>query len=166
MGGKIMKISELKGNHLRNSFIFSIDDEIREVNVFNPTQEQREILLNRIKELSNNDKNDSEIAEELYTDILLNWTDLEIDEPIVDMLANPTGNLLLLMRDIIDIFNELQMEMLLNQYNAINELEKLQYTQLMILKSQKVDIIKKKAEKIQDEIDELKKDPENDLNFI
>ena len=48
--------------------------------------------------------------------------------------------------------------MLLNQYNAINELEKLQYTQLMILKSQKVDIIKKKAEKIQDEIDELKKD--------
>ena len=152
-----MKISELKGNHLRNSFIFSIDDEIREVNVFNPTQEQREILLNRIKELSNNDKNDS-IAEELYTDILLNCTDLEIDEPIVDMLANPTGNLLLLMRDIIDIFNELQMEMLLNQYNAINELEKLQYTQLMILKSQKVDIIKKKAEKIQDEIDELKKD--------
>lgn len=158
MGGKIMKISELKGNHLRNSFIFSIDDEIREVNVFNPTQEQREILLNRIKELSNNDKNDSEIAEELYTDILLNCTDLEIDEPIVDMLANPTGNLLLLMRDIMDIFNELQMEMLLNQYNAINELEKLQYTQLMILKSQKVDIIKKKAEKIQDEIDELKKD--------
>lgn len=153
-----MKISELKGNHLRNSFIFSIDGEIREVNVFNPTQEQREILLNRIKELSNNDKNDSEIAEELYTDILLNCTDLEIDEPIVDMLANPTGNLLLLMRDIIDIFNELQMEMLLNQYNAINELEKLQYTQLMILKSQKVDIIKKKAEKIQDEIDELKKD--------
>lgn len=153
-----MKISELKGNHLRNSFIFSIDDEIREVNVFNPTQEQREILLNRIKELSNNDKNDSEIAEELYTDILLNCTDLEIDEPIVDILANPTGNLLLLMRDIIDIFNELQMEMLLNQYNAINELEKLQYTQLMILKSQKVDIIKKKAEKIQDEIDELKKD--------
>lgn len=153
-----MKISELKGNHLRNSFIFSIDDEIREVNVFNPTQEQREILLNRIKELSNNDKNDSEIAEELYTDILLNCTDLEIDEPIVDMLANPTGNLLLLMRDIIDIFNELQMEMLLNQYNAINELEKLQYTQLMILKSQKVDIIKKKAEKIQDEINELKKD--------
>lgn len=153
-----MKISELKGNHLRNSFIFSIDDEIREVNVFNPTQEQREILLNRIKELSNNDKNDSEIAEELYTNILLNCTDLEIDEPIVDMLANPTGNLLLLMRDIIDIFNELQMEMLLNQYNAINELEKLQYTQLMILKSQKVDIIKKKAEKIQDEIDELKKD--------
>ena len=152
-----MKISELKGNHLRNSFIFSIDDEIREVNVFNPTQEQREILLNRIKELTNNDKNDSEIAEELYTDILLNCTDLEIDEPIVDMLANPTGNLLLLMRDIIDIFNELQMEMLLNQYNAINELEKLQYTQLMILKSQKVDIIKKKAEKIQDEIDELKK---------
>lgn len=153
-----MKISELKGNHLRNSFIFSIDDEIREVNVFNPTQEQREILLNRIKELSNNDKNDSEIAEELYTDILLNCTDLEIDEPIVDMLANPTGNLLLLMRDIIDIFNELQMEMLLNQYNAINELEKLQYAQLMILKSQKIDIIKKKAEKIQDEIDELKKD--------
>ena len=153
-----MKISELKGNHLRNSFIFSIDDEIREVNVFNPTQEQREILLNRIKELTNNDKNDSEIAEELYTDILLNCTDLEIDEPIVDILANPTGNLLLLMRDIIDIFNELQMEMLLNQYNAINELEKLQYTQLMILKSQKVDIIKKKAEKIQDEIDELKKD--------
>lgn len=153
-----MKISELKGNHLRNSFIFSIDDEIREVNVFNPTQEQREMLLNRIKELSNNDKNDSEIAEELYTDILLNCTDLEIDEPIVDMLANPTGNLLLLMRDIMDIFNELQMEMLLNQYNAINELEKLQYTQLMILKSQKVDIIKKKAEKIQDEIDELKKD--------
>lgn len=153
-----MKISELKGNHLRNSFIFSIDDEIREVNVFNPTQEQRELLLNRIKELSNNDKNDSEIAEELYIDILLNCTDLEIDEPIVDMLANPTGNLLLLMRDIIDIFNELQMEMLLNQYNAINELEKLQYTQLMILKSQKVDIIKKKAEKIQDEIDELKKD--------
>lgn len=153
-----MKISELKGNHLRNSFIFSIDDEIREVNVFNPTQEQRELLLNRIKELSNNDKNDSEIAEELYTDILLNCTDLEIDEPIVDMLANPTGNLLLLMRDIIDIFNELQMEMLLNQYNAINELEKLQYTQLMILKSQKIDIIKKKAEKIQDEIDELKKD--------
>lgn len=153
-----MKISELKGNHLRNSFIFSIDDEIREVNVFNPTQEQREILLNRIKELTNNDKNDSEIAEELYTDILLNCTDLEIDEPIIDMLANPTGNLLLLMRDIIDIFNELQMEMLLNQYNAINELEKLQYTQLMILKSQKVDIIKKKAEKIQDEIDELKKD--------
>lgn len=153
-----MKISELKGNHLRNSFIFSIDDEIREVNVFNPTQEQREILLNRIKELSNNDKNDSEIAEELYTDILLNCTDLEIDEPIVDVLANPTGNLLLLMRDIVDIFNELQMEMLLNQYNAINELEKLQYTQLMILKSQKIDIIKKKAEKIQDEIDELKKD--------
>lgn len=153
-----MKISELKGNHLRNSFIFSIDDEIREVNVFNPTQEQREILLNRIKELTNNDKNDSEIAEELYTDILLNCTDLEIDEPIIDMLVNPTGNLLLLMRDIIDIFNELQMEMLLNQYNAINELEKLQYTQLMILKSQKVDIIKKKAEKIQDEIDELKKD--------
>lgn len=153
-----MKISELKGNPLRNSFIFSIDDEIREVNVFNPTQEQREILLNKIKELSNNDKNDSEIAEELYTDILLNCTDLEIDEPIVDILANPTGNLLLLMRDIIDIFNELQMEMLLNQYNAINELEKLQYTQLMILKSQKVDIIKKKAEKIQDEIDELKKD--------
>lgn len=153
-----MKISELKGNHLRNSFIFSIDDEIREVNVFNPTQEQREILLNRIKELTNNDKNNSEIAEELYTDILLNCTDLEIDEPIIDILANPTGNLLLLMRDIIDIFNELQMEMLLNQYNAINELEKLQYTQLMILKSQKVDIIKKKAEKIQDEIDELKKD--------
>jgi len=153
-----MKISELKGSHLRNSFIFSINDEIREVNVFNPTQEQREILLNRIKELTENDKNDSEIAEELYTDVLLNCTDLEIDEPIVNVLENPTGNLLLLMRDIVDIFNELQMEMLLNQYNAINELEKLQYAQLMILKSQKVDIIKKKVEKIQSEIDELKKD--------
>ena len=153
-----MKISELKGSHLRNSFIFSINDEIREVNVFNPTQEQREILLNRIKELTENDKNDSEIAEELYTDVLLNCTDLEIDEPIVNVLENPTGNLLLLMRDIVDIFNELQMEMLLNQYNAINELEQLQYAQLMILKSQKVDIIKKKVEKIQSEIDELKKD--------
>lgn len=152
-----MKLSELKNKHLRNTYIFNINDEIKEVNVFNLKQKDREILLNKIKELTNNEKNDSEIAEELYTDLLLYCTDLEVDEPLINALSNPSGNLLYLMRDIMDIFNELQMEMLLNQYNTINELEKLQFSQLMILKSQKVDAISNKSKQIQEEIDVLKK---------
>lgn len=152
-----MKLSELKGEYLRNTYVFSINDEVKEVNVYNPKQEDRQILINKMKELSNEEKNDSEIAEEMYTDIFLYCTDLEIDEPIVEALSNPSGNLLYLMRDIIDIFNELQMEMLLNQYNALNELEKLQFSQLMILKSQKIEAIVNKSKQIQDEIEELKK---------
>lgn len=151
-----MKLSELKGEHLRNSLIFNINDEVREANVYNPTQEQRQILISRIKELADDGKNDSEIAEDLYVEILLTCTDIEVDEPIVNVLANPTGDLLLLMQDIMDIYNELQMEMLLNQYNQLNELSKLQISQLMILQSQKIEIIKKKAQRVQDEIDELK----------
>lgn len=151
-----MKISELKGEHLRNSFVFTINGEVREANIFNPTQEQREILIGRIKELSENGKKDSEIAEDLYTEILLTCTDVEVDEPLVDVLASPTGDLLLLIQDIMDIYNELQMEMLLNQYNQLNELAKLQVTQLMVLQSEKVEIIKKKAQRVQEEIDELK----------
>ena len=84
-------------------------------------------------------------------------TDLEVDEPIVETLSNPSGDLLYLMRDVMDIFNELQMELLLNQYNTLNELEKLNYSQLMVLKSQKIDMITKKSKQIQNEIDELKK---------
>lgn len=151
-----MKISELKGEHLRNSFVFTINGEVREANIFNPTQEQRGILIGRIKELSENGKKDSEIAEDLYTEILLTCTDVEVDEPLVDVLASPTGDLLLLIQDIMDIYNELQMEMLLNQYNQLNELAKLQVTQLMVLQSEKVEIIKKKAQRVQEEIDELK----------
>ena len=110
-----------------------------------------------MKEMANNEKKDSEIAEELYTDILMYCTDLEVDEPIVETLSNPSGDLLYLMRDVMDIFNELQMELLLNQYNTLNELEKLNYSQLMVLKSQKIDMITKKSKQIQNEIDELKK---------
>lgn len=151
-----MKLSELKGEHLRNSLLFNIDNEVKEANIYNPTQEQREILINRIKELSDDGKKDSEIAEDLYTEILLTCTDIEVDEPIIEVLANPTGDLLMLIQDIMDIYNELQMEMLLNQYNQLNELSKLQISQLMMLQSQKIDIIKKKSQKVQDEIDELK----------
>ena len=152
-----MKLSELKNGELRNVLILNINDEIKEINIYNLKEEDREILLNKMKEMANNEKKDSEIAQELYGDILLYCTDLEVDEPIVEALSNPSGNLLYLMRDIMDIFNELQMELLLNQYNTLNELEKLNYSQLMILKSQKTDMIVKKAKQIQNEIDELKK---------
>ena len=152
-----MKLSELKNGELRNTLILNINDEIKEINVYNLNREDRQILLDKMKEMTNNGKEDSEIAEELYTDILLYCTDLEVDEPIIEALSNPSGNLLYLMRDIIDIFNELQMELLLNQYNTLNELEKLSYSQLMVLKSQKIDMIRNKSKQIQDEIDELKK---------
>lgn len=152
-----MKLSELKNGELRNVLILNINDEIKEINIYNLKEEDREILLNKMKEMANNEKKDSEIAEELYTDILMYCTDLEVDEPIVETLSNPSGDLLYLMRDVMDIFNELQMELLLNQYNTLNELEKLNYSQLMVLKSQKIDMITKKSKQIQNEIDELKK---------
>ena len=58
-----MKLSELKNGELRNTLILNINDEIKEINVYNLNREDRQILLDKMKEMTNNGKEDSEIAE-------------------------------------------------------------------------------------------------------
>lgn len=148
-----MKLSDLKLKEIRKIIKADINGDLVDVHIYNLMNEDRAEFKEKMRDINMSIK---ETVEELYTDLFEKCTNIEIDEDVIEVINNPDGNMLKILEEVLDIFNEIQVEILLENYNKICEIEKATILQLMALKGEKIDCINKKCEKEKKEIELLK----------
>ena len=116
-----VKLSELKLNKIRKVLEYTVNDEKKQITIFNPIGKKRENLLNILKTGSQlTDKNKA--ADMLYKSILKELVDLDVDVRNTLPLAKaPNIILLQINHEIDEIIYELQYEFISSQMRALNQ---------------------------------------------
>lgn len=153
----MVNLSDLKLKEIRKSIDVEINGEIQEINIFNPNNEQREYMRNKIQELTDEGKEISVLIEDIFNDMFSELTNIVVDENVIDVLNSPTGNMLIIMHEVFEIIREVQLEVTMVNYQNLCQLESLKYNELSLLKAQHVELISKDVEKVQSEINKFKK---------
>lgn len=153
----MVNLSDLKLKEIRKSIDVEINGEIQEINIFNPNNEQREYMRNKIQELTDEGKEISVLIEDIFNDMFSELTNIVVDENVIDVLNAPTGNMLIIMREVFEIIREVQLEVIMVNYQNLCQLESLKYNELSLLKAQHIELISKDVEKVQCDIDNFKK---------
>ena len=153
----MVNLSDLKLKEIRKSIDVEINGEIQEINIFNPNNEQREYMRNKIQELTDEGKEISFLIEDIFNDMFCELTNIVVDENVIDVLNAPTGNMLIVMHEVFEIIREVQLEVTMVNYQNLCQLESLKYNELSLLKAQHVELISKDVEKVQCEINKFKK---------
>lgn len=141
-----VKLSELKLNKIRKVLEYTVNDEKKQITIFNPIGKKRENLLNILKTGSQlTDKNKA--ADMLYKSILKELVDLDVDVRNTLPLAKaPNIILLQINHEIDEIIYELQYEFISSQMRALNQARISAMTALSL----------KKANEITEDIEGLK----------
>ena len=116
-----VKLSELKLNKIRKVLEYTVNDEKKQITIFNPIGKKRENLLNILKTGSQlTDKNKA--SDMLYKSILKELVDLDVDVRNTLPLAKaPNIILLQINHEIDEIIYELQYEFISSQMRALNQ---------------------------------------------
>lgn len=130
-----VKLSELKLNKIRKVLEYTVDDEKKQITIFNPIGKKRENLLNILKTGSQlTDKNKA--ADMLYKSILKELVDLDVDVRNTLPLAKaPNIILLQINHEIDEIIYELQYEFISSQMRTLNQARISAMTALSLKKS-------------------------------
>lgn len=153
----MINLSDLKLKEIRKSIDVTINDEIQEINIFNPNQEQREAIKNKIQQLNEEGKDGLDLLEDVFNDVFSELTNIVVDENVIDVLNAPSGNMLIVMQEVFDIINEIQVEVSMMAYQQLCQLESLKYSELSLLKAQHIELISGRCEKVKSEMDDFKK---------
>lgn len=116
-----VKLSELKLNKIRKVLEYTVNDEKKQITIFNPIGKKRENLLNILKTGSQlTDKNKA--ADMLYKSILKELVDLDVDvRNTLPLSKAPNIILLQINHEIDEIIYELQYEFISSQMRALNQ---------------------------------------------
>lgn len=114
-----VKLSELKLNKIRKVLEYTVNDEKKQITIFNPIGKKRENLLNILKTGSQlTDKNKA--ADMLYKSILKELVDLDVRNTL-PLAKAPNIILLQINHEIDEIIYELQYEFISSQMRALNQ---------------------------------------------
>lgn len=154
----MINLSDIKLNNIRKTFNVNVNGEIEEVVIFNLLGNERENLKEKLLKLGSEGKDGLDLVEEVYTDVIIECTNIVIDENVVDVLNNPSADLLIVMQEIYDIIHEIQIEIAMQNYQQLCQLEGLKFTELNLLKAQKIELLTQECEKIKKENEEFQKE--------
>lgn len=160
-----MKVSDFKLEKVRKEFVVEINGELEKVTVYNILNEEREeirLQLEDIIEGKTEHTLDAEDIEDIYNILFPVCTNIEVDENIIGALNNPNKDMILVLNEVREILDEIYLEVLLNQFQQLTELEKGLILKRNLLKGEKIELLTKDCEKLKKEIEEIKKEGEQD----
>ena len=153
----MISLKSLKLDKIRKTFITEINGEMEEIVIFNLLDEERENFKNKIKKLNENGLKGQDLVEEIFTDIFINATNIVVDEDMIEVLNNPSEDILKVMQEVYDIIHEIELEVAIVNYQRLCQLESIEYTKLALLKAQHLKMIQDDVNKLEKEINESTK---------
>ena len=151
-----MNISDLELDVVRNQYDVDIFGNIEKVTIFNLLGEDRENIKKMLGGNIENGLEGDELVESVFTEVFELCTDLTLDKNVIEVINKPKLDMIKILQDVKEIVQEVIIETLLERVDMISQLEIASYTQLMILKSEKVNIINKQCKQLEKDIEELK----------
>lgn len=151
-----MNISDLELDVVRNQYDVDIFGNIEKVTIFNLLGEDRENIKKMLGGNIENGLEGNELIESVFTEVFELCTDLTLDKNVIEVINKPKLDMIKILQDVKEIVQEVIIETLLERVDMISQLEIASYTQLMILKSEKVNIINKQCKQLEKDIEELK----------
>lgn len=151
-----MNISDLELDVVRNQYDVDVFGNIEKVTIFNLLGEDRENIKKMLGGNIENGLEGNELVESVFTEVFELCTDLTLDKNIIEVINKPKLDMIKILQDVKEIVQEVIIETLLERVDMISQLEIASYTQLMILKSEKVNIINKQCKQLEKDIEELK----------
>lgn len=151
-----MNISDLELDVVRNQYDVDVFGNIEKVTIFNLLGEDRENIKKMLGGNIENGLEGNELVESVFTEVFELCTDLTLDKNVIEVINKPKLDMIKILQDVKEIVQEVIIETLLERVDMISQLEIASYTQLMILKSEKVNIINKQCKQLEKDIEELK----------
>ena len=151
-----MNISDLELDVVRNQYDVDVFGNIEKVTIFNLLGEDRENIKKMLGGNIENGLEGNELIESVFTEVFELCTDLTLDKNVIEVINKPKLDMIKILQDVKEIVQEVIIETLLERVDMISQLEIASYTQLMILKSEKVNIINKQCKQLEKDIEALK----------
>lgn len=158
-----MKVSDFKLEKVRKEFVVEINGELEKVTVYNILNEEREEIRLQLEDIIDGKTEHTlevEDIEDIYNVLFPVCTNIEVDENIIGVLNNPNKDMILVLNEVREILDEIYLEVLLNQSQQLSELEKGLVLKRNLLKGEKVELLAKDCKNLEKEIEEIKKEGE------
>lgn len=157
----MINLSDLKSKDIRKSIDIDINGEIQEIVIFDISSEYKEKLKGKIQELSEKNLERDVFLSELLTDVFIECTNIAIDEDVIEVLNNPSGDLLIVLQELLSIIHDIEIEVCLETYQQLCQFESMEYAKLNLLKAEHVQLITGECKKVEGEIEKFKKNIKN-----
>lgn len=153
----MVNLSDLKAKEIRKSIDVNINGDIQEIVVFSATQEVKDKLKAKIGELEKQELDRDVFLSELLTDIITECTNIVVDEDMIEVLNNPTGDMLIVLHEVLSIIHDIEIEISLETYQQLCHMESIEYAKLNLLKAEQVQLINEDSKRVEKEINKVKK---------
>lgn len=152
-----MKLSDLTLDMIRSSYDIEINDEIETILVYNIFGENRNELKEKISKGLEQGLEEKELMELIYKKAFELATDLELDEDLIESINRGKKELMFIAQDIDEIVSEIVIEAMLEKQNLLANMVSLTLSKKILLEAEKIEILNKQCEKLEEEIQEMKK---------
>lgn len=145
-----VKITDLELNEIRRVMPINVNGEEKEIKILNLMGQDRLEMLSKFREISQLEDN-KEVARELFVDVYKKCTDIEMDGDFIEILNNPTVELMQVQMEIQEIIHEIQCEEMISRISEMNQLESMTYAQLALKKSERIESMMSKIKDLEKE---------------
>lgn len=152
-----MKLSNLTLDMIRSSYDVEVNNEIETVLVYNIFGENRNELKEKISKGLEQGLKEKELMELIYKEAFELATDLELDEDLIESINKGKKELMFIAQDIDEIVSEIVIEAMLEKQNLLANMVSLTLSKKILLEAEKIEILNKQCEKLEEEIQEMKK---------
>lgn len=152
-----MKLSDLTLDMIRSSYDVEVNNEIETVLVYNIFGENRNELKEKISKGLEQGLEEKALMELIYKKAFELATDLELDEDLIESINKGKKELIFIAQDIDEIVSEIVIEVMLEKQNLLANMTSLTLSKRILLEAEKLEILNKQCEKLEEEIQEMKK---------
>lgn len=152
-----MKLSDLTLDMIRSSYDVEVNNEIETVLVYNIFGENRNELKEKISKGLEQGLEEKALMELIYKETFELATDLELDEDLIESINKGKKELMFIAQDVDEIVSEIVIEVMLEKQNLLANMTSLTLSKRILLEAEKLEILNKQCEKLEEEIQEMKK---------
>lgn len=152
-----MKLSDLTLDTIRSSYDVEVNNEIETVLVYNIFGENRNELKEKISKGLEQGLEEKALMELIYKEAFELATDLELDEDLIESINKGKKELMFIAQDVDEIVSEIVIEAMLEKQNLLANMTSLTLSKRILLEAEKLEILNKQCEKLEEEIQEMKK---------
>lgn len=152
-----MKLSDLTLDMIRSSYDVEVNDEIETILVYNIFGENRNELKEKISKGLEQGLEEKALMELIYKEAFELATDLELDEDLIESINKGKKELMFIAQDVDEIVSEIVIEAMLEKQNLLANMTSLTLSKRILLEAEKLEILNKQCEKLEGEIQEMKK---------
>ena len=152
-----MKLSDLTLDMIRSSYDVEVNNEIETVLVYNIFGKNRNELKEKISKGLEQGLEEKALMELIYKEAFELATDLELDEDLIESINKGKKELMFIAQDVDEIVSEIVIEAMLEKQNLLANMVSLTLSKKILLEAEKIEILNKQCEKLEEEIQEMKK---------